>query len=377
MRKLICGCDNTQVLQEMLDRCGNVVIPGGCYEISKTLEIHNHTRLILSADTVIRLADQANCNMLMNDCCDIEGTNYNITVEGGTWDGNNAAQTQGEQPDGKRYFFGLIMRFQGVEDLCIRDVRLKDPTRFATQLKEIDRFTVENITFDFNMLERSMDGVHVQGNARNGMIRNIKGATNDDLVALNCEDIYDDGKKRTKTMGDIENIVVDGVFADNGYTAVRLLSCGSRMRNISIRNIFGTYRFYGISFTNHNMFPGAPKWLDNIDISNVYCAKHPQDPPVDRKFIDGVDNAYGVGVHDESIKYSPIIWFEHGTNCGNVSISNVHRDEYAVTEAPTIQIDADVNIERLKLSNITQRFVNCPEVPVFVNNGNVKKLIED
>lgn len=365
---------NTLYLQQLLDKRGDVYVQGGNYTVSDTLKIHDGTHLKLASDAVIKLADGANCVMLQNDLCGV-GVNRNITVEGGVWDGNNQAQTKGK-PEGKPYFMGNLMRFIGIEDLRIANLTVKDPERYAMQIMNADRFTAENITFDYNMLKNCMDGVHVQGKARNGFIKNIKGATNDDLVALNCDDYHDDGENRTCSAGDIENVVIDGVYADVGYTAIRLLSCGSRMRNISIRNVFGSYRLNGISFTHHNIFPGAPVWFDNIDISNVYCTKPPLDTPIEQKFVDGIDNFYGKGCYDKVIKHDPIIWFADGVTCGNVSITNLHRDEYAVTEAPTIQIDNNVKIEKLVLKNIDQRFKNCAEVPLIVNNGNVEKLIQ-
>lgn len=368
--------DSTSMLQSMLDQRGEVKVPGGIYTISQPLVIYDDTKLSLSHDTVIRLADGSNCVMLKNQACQTTGKNHHILVEGGMWDGNNKGQEPDTKPEGKPYYFGVVMRFEETEDLTVRDVTVKDPSRYAIQIKNTDRFTVDNITFDYNMHQKCMDGVHVQGWARNGMIRNIKGATNDDLVALNCDDVYDDGEKRSISQGQIENVVIDGVYGDNGYTAIRLLSCGSRMRNIKIRNVFGTYRLYGVSFTQHDIVPGAPVWFDNIDIDGVYCTKQPQDPPVDPKFIDGIDNYYHKGSHDKCIRLDPIIWFAKGVTCGNVSIANLHRDEEAVTEAHTIQIDENVHIEKLVLQNVTQRFHNCPEVPLLKNEGTVDRLIE-
>ena len=368
--------DQTEYLQSLLDKRGEVRVPDGEYVISRTLIIYDNTKLSLSHDTVIRLADGSNCVMLKNQACQTVGKNRNIVVEGGTWDGNNRGQAPDTKPEGMPYYFGVLLRFQEVEDLTVRDARFKDPSRYAIQIMNTDRFTVDNITFDYNMYQKCMDGVHVQGGARNGMIRNIKGATNDDLVALNCDDYYDDGEKRGVSQGNIENIVVDGLYADNGYTAVRLLSCGSRMRNIKIRNVFGTYRCYGVSFTHHDIVPGAPVWIDNIDIDGIYCTKPPQDPPVDQKFIDGIDHYNRKGVHDRCVKTYPIIWFARGVTCGNVSITNVHRDEETVTEAHTLKIDKDVRIERLVLQNITQRFHNAPEVPLILNEGVIDHLIE-
>ncbi len=368
MCKNICQ-DNTEELQQLLDKRGDVFIKSGKYIISNTLVIHDYTRLTLAHDAVIRLADNACCLMLMNDCCYKTGSNHHIIVEGGTWDGNNVAQTRGKVYADKPYNMGVLMRFENVFDITVRDLVIKDPESYAMQFRFADRFTVENITFDYNMEKLNMDGVHVNGPSRNGVIRNIKGATNDDLVALNCDDGYDDGEEFIYTKGNIENITVDGLFADNGYTAVRLLSCGSAMRNISIKNIFGTYRFNGISFTHHSIFPGEKSNFDNIFVENVFCTKPPKGFIIDQKIIDVIDNGYGQGTHERVMKSDPIIWFESGVHCGNVTISGIGRTEEGETEAPTILIGQNAQIERLVIKNAFQKFVNSPEVPLIVNHG--------
>ena len=92
-----------------------------------------------------------------------------------------------------------------------------------------------------------MDGIHIQGPARFGQIKNIYGNANDDHIAL-CAN----GTTRSEiTKGVIEDIDIDGVYCDNGYTGVRLLSCGDAVKNISIKNIHGQFRYFAVSFTHH------------------------------------------------------------------------------------------------------------------------------
>ena len=237
--------DDTSKIQTLLDgENKDIFLHDGIYEISDTLIIHSNTRLRLSHNAVIRLRDHAACYMLQNDLCGTKKFNQNITIEGGTWDGNNENQPQrGKRGDAFPYVIGHIMRLDGVENLTLRDITYKDPICFSMQIINLNKFTVENITFDHNLQNPNMDGVHVQGPAKNGCIRNIKGATNDDLIALNCNDCYRTFEQEDVSSGDIENVVIDGVYGENAFTGIRLLSCGSELRNISIRNIFGTYRF--------------------------------------------------------------------------------------------------------------------------------------
>ncbi|MBQ7299148.1 MAG: hypothetical protein IJW77_04830 [Clostridia bacterium] len=365
--------DDTDAIRERLKCGGHVILSKGVYLISDTLYIPENTYFQLQMGAVVRLADGACCCMLKNEV----GYGRNITIEGGIWDGNNSTQKRGKVYPDKPFFMGIVMRFEEVTDLCIKNLTVKDPESYAIQIRNVDRFTVENITFDFNMLRPNMDGVHIQGKARNGVVRNIKGATNDDMIALNCDDGYDDGEKGIIAQGDIENIIIDGIFADNGYTGVRMLSCGSKMRNVAIRNVFGTYRFYGISFTHHDIIPGAPVWFDGIVLENIFASKPPQDPPVDRKFIDGIDRVYGEGCHDGAVRYAPIIWFASGIRCGNIIIRNLNRIEEAITDARTIQIDENVHIKQLYLSGISQKFISCLPPSLIDNRGKIDVFIKD
>lgn len=365
--------DDTYAIQALLDERGTVSLSGGMYLISRPLIIHDNTHLVLSPDAVMKLADNANCAIIENDLLSERGTNFNITISGGIWDGNNENQVRRSRESRfalteyeEDYYYGIFMRFVGVKKFTIRDLIVKNPESYAMLISNADDFTVENISFDYNMLRTNMDGIHVQGVARNGSIRNIRGATNDDLVALNCDDTY----ACEITRGIIENMTIENLYSDNGYTGVRLLSCGSVMRNIQIRNVFGTYRFYGVSFTHHNIHPGEPVWFDNISVDGVFASKPPQ-------HIYGQLKNDGTYTSDYGVDSLPIIWFANGVHCGNVTLRNIHRIEEAITKAPTVQIDENVFIDRLKIDDLTQVFVNCDEVYPVMNNGNVEMLLFD
>ena len=69
-----------------------------------------------------------------------------------------------------------------------------------------------------------MDGIHIEGWARNGLIKNLEGTCYDDMIAFTDE----------ITKGDFENITVDGLYSFNSHSAVRLLSCPSKYNNIII-----------------------------------------------------------------------------------------------------------------------------------------------
>ncbi len=360
------GTEAVEFLQGLLDRRGTVRFPDGEYVLNRPLIIHDDTHLIVGRTTVLRVADHADCSLLDNDGLYTHTRNHDITVEGGIWDGNNAAQEREVIPDEnlpcdeQKYISNtlliLVMRMVHVDRLTIKDITYRDPTTYAVQIADAEYFRVSNVTFDYNLNLPNMDGVHIQGPARCGVIENIMGDANDDHVAL-CAN----GTTRSEiTHGDIEDVTIRGVYCKNGYTGVRLLSCGDAIRNISISEIHGRFRFYAVSFTHHYPIRGREVLLENIHVSDIYTSKSVEPRPARQWNLNG-----------------PLLWFAADVNCRNVTIENVYRDERNPdTEAPTVKIDGNVVIDRLTLRNFSQRFAG-KEAPLLVNNGSVGKLTEE
>ena len=353
--------DASAAIQALLDRRGRVEICEGEFLIAKPLIIHDDTHLVLTPATTLRVADGANCSLLDNDGLYSRTFNKNIIIEGGVWDGNNVAQKREyiadeNQPcDYDKYvsnaFLVLVMRMVHVQNLTVRNLTFKNPTTFAVHIVDAKYFTVENIDLDFDLTLPNMDGIHIQGPARFGKIRNIRGNANDDHVAL-CTN----GTIRSEvTKGAIEDIDIDGIYCDNGYTGVRLLSCGEPLRNVNIRNIHGNFRYYAVSFTHH--YPvreDRPILLENIHVSDLYVSKT----------SEGIIPKG----HDVAIDSHALIWFESFVNCKNVLIENVYRKEKnSTTHAPLLRLNRDANLENVVVRNVVSEGVSDP--PLFENQG--------
>lgn len=347
--------NKTDELQRLLDAGhGRIVLPDGQYLISRPLLISDHTTLVCSPRMHLKLADGANCPIIKNRDKGRE-MSRGITIEGGVWDGNNLNQ-QRDQPRDEAIrtfsasmnlpgFYPPLMSFTYVEDFSLRGVTLKDPEAFAVQITAANRFTVTNVTFDFNMKRPNMDGIHVNGFARDGYINNIKGSTNDDLVALNS----DEGGFACDNC-DIENIIIDGLYGgDNGYTAVRLLSRTAKLNNIVIRNIFGAYRFNAVSLTHWAKEPGDYGWFDGIILDGIFASSA-------RKRGEG---------------HGGLIWFQPGVHhAGTVMIDHVMRIDKpdAFNPVHTIDVPDDVHIDNLVIGRVRQR-VPDDKKPVRIANG--------
>jgi polygalacturonase len=364
--------DDTASIQAMLDQCGTVRIPDGRYLITKPLIIHSNTHLILSSSATLRLADGANCSLLDNDGLYSDETNVNITVEGGIWDGNHMAQERQKIPnecrpgdenedkicDKQTYIANIytvfMVRLVHTEHLQVKNLTFKDPTSYAIHIADSRYFNVENVTLDYDLLKPNMDGVHIQGPARFGKIRNVFGNANDDHVAL-CAN----GTIRSEiTRGDIEDVDIDGIYCDNGYTGVRLLSRGDAIRNVHISNIHGEFRFYAVSLTHH--YPirdDKPILLENIRISDVYASK---------------SRAECTENHKAAVEKEALIWLEKGIVCRNVTVENVYRNERNIhTKAPTVRISEGVTAENLQIKNVKNTFVGAPLVSIENNSENI------
>ena len=364
--------DDTASIQAMLDQCGTVRIPDGRYLITKPLIIHSNTHLILSSSATLRLADGANCSLLDNDGLYSDETNVNITVEGGIWDGNHMAQERQKIPnecrpgdenedkicDKQTYIANIytvfMVRLVHTEHLQVKNLTFKDPTSYAIHIADSRYFNVENVTLDYDLLKPNMDGVHIQGPARFGKIRNVFGNANDDHVAL-CAN----GTIRSEiTRGDIEDVDIDGIYCDNGYTGVRLLSRGDAIRNVHISNIHGEFRFYAVSLTHH--YPirdDKPILLENIHISDVYASK---------------SRAECTENHKAAVEKEALIWLEKGIVCRNVTVENVYRNERNIhTKAPTVRISEGVTAENLQIKNVKNTFVGAPLVSIENNSENI------
>lgn len=329
-----------QAIQEMLNTRREVRLPEPevCYLIDGTLKIPSGRRLVLPRWTVIRLADGVNGKMITN--ADAENGNQDIEIRGGIWDQNN----KGQAPNPIHYpspelpeYDGIGFFFRNVRNLTCSDLTLKDPVTFASAFDTVRNFTIENITFDFNYGNPqaiNMDGVHLNGNCHYGVIRNLKGACYDDLVALNADEGSD---------GPISNIVIDGIFAEDCHSAVRLLTVKNRVEHIHITNVFGTYYQYCIGVTKY--YPGETTgFYEALVFDNIHASKAPR---------------HTVYCKDGTYEF-PLIWIQENEKIGSLAIRHLYRRE-KTTPVPTVYIGENTKIRRLLLDDIvTENLLDTP-----------------
>ena len=112
-----------------------------------------------------------------------------IVIEGGIWstlaagpnvvNGNLYGRSSKENPVPGTH--GVIL-LQNVRRVEVRNITVRQSKPFAVHLSNVRTFLVDGVTLD----RHYRDGVHVNGPASDGIIRNISGDSHDDTVALNA-----------------------------------------------------------------------------------------------------------------------------------------------------------------------------------------------
>jgi|GEM_PF-4376885 len=312
--------DCTAAIQKCLDRCGEVRLRGsGTALISSALVIRGGTWLNLDPGFTIRLADNACCAMLRTPWADqryfagkfpdfvtdpafpgfrskddnpahwkLGPAEADIKVTGGIWDANGAANPKNVHRWGSFGYWGVLMQIVNADGFMFRDVRLFDANTYFFEAAKLINFCIENIHMDMRELRPNQDGIHLEGECYNGVIRNISGRTWDDMVALNGGDSwypkYPPGVTPPPKgqganilwipflQGGIKNIVIKDIHVSEGltgYRAVRLLSTARyKMDAITIDGVYGLYAVNAILISAHyeNMAP-----YGTIIIRNLAC----------------------------------------------------------------------------------------------------------
>lgn len=244
---------------------GEICIPKGIYYIDKPLILKSGTSIVADEKAEIILIKGVKTLLLRNKnviigsdikIADDAPVDDDITVCGGVWAEENVERLgYGASGcfDENDSFKGVstCFLFSGVNNLTLKNIVFRNTAGFACQIGRINGFLIENIAFE----NCFADGLHVNGGVRNGVIKNLSGYTEDDLIALNAYD-WDNS---TINFGCIENIVVDGVKSINGASAHKSFRIqpgvypyknGEKedcyIKNLTVRNVSGvtTFKMY-------------------------------------------------------------------------------------------------------------------------------------
>ena len=188
----------TKALQTAVREHEVVYIPAGeePYWLDDTVVIPSNRHIEAADGAVIRLTEDTNVLMLRNErTCDgthapVSGEkDRNISIAGGRWEESRTGRAgygKTGMYDADRSFFGVstCMFFNNIENLTLTNMTFAHAAGFGVQLGDAHNVVCEDIHFDACYA----DGLHINGNCENVLVRRISGEVGDDLVALNMYD---------------------------------------------------------------------------------------------------------------------------------------------------------------------------------------------
>ncbi len=212
----------TAAIQAALAKHNTVTIPARPqpYYLDAPIVLKSGQSLVADAKAEIRLKPGINTCMVRNEHivgaqngpvpADVK-PDRDILIEGGIWttlgtspdqwNGNTRGRSAKEKDVAGCHGVILLSNVRGV---AVRNVVVRRSRAFGVHLSNCCDFVVEGMTFE----EHGRDGVHLNGPSCYGVIRNVRGVTYDDLVALNAWEWLG----YTPTFGPIHHVLVEDVI---------------------------------------------------------------------------------------------------------------------------------------------------------------------
>ena len=288
----------TQAMQSTLDAQGTLHIPARTqpYYLDGPLVLKSGQKLSADPAAEIRLKPGSNTCMVRNEHIvgfadqPVPGDtkpDTDIIIEGGIWTtlangvkdnhGNQRGSSSKKNPVPGTH--GVIL-LHNVRHATVRNVTVRQSRPFAIHLGNIRDFTVDGLTLD----RHGRDGVHVDGPASNGIIRNVHGDSHDDPVSLTAWD----WRQYNVTFGPIHHLTIEHILGapddKHGTDAIRLLPGVKRFGNgtlldcpihdITLRGItdirdFKLYDQPNLEVGRDNDFSASIGTLKNIVFENL------------------------------------------------------------------------------------------------------------
>lgn len=185
----------TDAFNKALCEHKGLIVPEGVYCVDETIVMHSGNKIKAHENAVIRKKEGVKVLLLRNE--NIIDESYglapkdskkdeNIFIEGGIWEECYTKRTEYGFYDEKNSMSGITacMHFSNVKNFSLKNAVFKKSGHFSFQCGNIENACFENIRF----VDCNADGLHINGNTKNVLIRNVKGNVGDDIVALNMFD---------------------------------------------------------------------------------------------------------------------------------------------------------------------------------------------
>ena len=332
MNSTTFGTDNTAIIQAILDKAKTnsiLIYWDGRYSVTG-LTIYSNTKIIAFEGCGAILRNHSDKCLLSNVSWASSATSFdsNISIQGGIWNGNgfNDALTPAQVHDNAGDGWICAFRFINVKNLTFKDATIYKPRTFSFHAQNVENVFIQNVRIDVGKdAPINCDGLSFVGPDKDVTIRDCVILAKDDHIAFNADiplELKWDNINNLyrKFYGDITNITIDNVKFEGGLFGIRLLSCKSRIDNVTIRNIHGSTKEYWLIIDNY--------WQNSFPINN------PGDRNIGKIFIDNI-NVESVGKIPGSVHHS---YANVDANAELIVFKNVNRNKFAEDNFPSILI---------------------------------------
>lgn len=338
-----------------------------------SLSVHPQTRLIFTTDGIF----VRNRNVLDGHYNYVEPgahSDRDICITGGIWEAPNTISINNIRPfDG---FLGsdALFLLHNIIGVRMEHIQFENINRMGVMIGNCMNFTVQDIEFK----NSNRDGIHVEGPAHDGLIRDIRGKTGDDMIALNAWD----WAIGSITFGSIYNLIVEDIQCQPGYlwSEMRLLpgnyvlpngrTIECSVYNTIFRNIHGIHTVK--MYCQPNLMPGYKfdksfglgsvynlyfenMTFDYFDVKNYYTVKN--------ACFELHADAYNLNFSNINVnyplcdrEYSDYRFLAVGPISATWKISNDPKDWYDFFDT-----DSVCHVDRITMDNIAVRNEKCTD----------------
>jgi len=368
----------TSAIQAAIDKHQAVYLPrrDAPYYIDSPIVLGAGCRLVADPDAEIRLKPGSNCCMVRNEHIadghagpvdPDKSADTDLQIVGGIW--MTLAVTEQESngnahgwalPGGTYHGHGTIL-LSNVRRFVVRDVTIRQCRPHGIQISNASHFLVEKIYFD----RHHRDGVHINGPASFGRVRNIRvvrGVMGDDLVALNAWD----WQHTVVSFGAIHHVLVERIRGQAeadpySQSEIRLLGGTKHFANgltfacdihdCVFRDIEGirTFKMYdqpNLECGVDNDFADPIGNLANLHFQAIRFASDMRDAP-----FPIASNVDGLSIRDVSLDFEPTDDFTL-VQIGPLSMTYKPDPDDPDTWVEVFSPDKDCTVKNLELDNI-------------------------
>lgn len=365
----------TAAIQAALDRHNTVTIPARAqpYYLDAPIVLKSGQSLIAEAKAEIRLQPGVNTCMVRNEHVVGAQTNSapdrDIVIEGGLWTTLTTAPNQWNgNTRGRSAKENDIHGCHGVillNNVCgavVRNITVRQSRAFGVHVSNSSDFLVEGLTFE----DQDRDGVHVNGPASYGIIRNVRGVTHDDFVALNAWEwanyapsfgpihhmLVEDVTGAQKASADYASPFPDGTaeirllpgtktFADGSKLACDISDCV--LRNLTDIRTVKAYDQPNLELGRDKDFCDPIGTLRNIFFSQLVLSRPGR--------FQIAANVEGFTIDDVQLRFAPPDAFRL-VEIGPMSEAYKNNPNDPATWAELFSPDRDVTVRAFKLTDV-------------------------